>query len=156
MAQEEYRRDHFSISTDQSRLDLEMIHQFLSRSYWAKNIPLATVRKSIQNSLCFGVYDGKRQIGFARVITDRATFAYLADVFILDQYRGKGLSKWLMECIMGHPELQGLRSWMLFTRDAHGLYRRFGFETLTTPERVMVIRNPDVYGQSAEEQSQRT
>jgi GNAT superfamily N-acetyltransferase len=154
MPHEEYRRGNFTISTDKSRLQVDMIHQFLTRSYWAKGIPLSIVRKSVQHSLCFGVYDGERQIGFARVITDRATLAYLADVFILDPYRGKGLSKWLMECIMAHPDLQGLRTWMLFTRDAHGLYRRFGFDLLANPQDAMIIRNSNVYRQYAEEQSQ--
>ena len=150
----EYERDNFSISSDKARLQIDMIYQFLTKSYWAKGIPLPIVRKSIQHSLCFGVYagkrDGEKQIGFGRVITDRATFAYIADIFILDPYRGRGLSKWLMECIMAHPDLQDLRGWMLATRDAHGLYRQFGFETLTNPERIMAIRNPDVYRRYAQ------
>ncbi len=152
----EYRRDNILISTDKSRLQLEVIHQFLTTSYWAQHIPMKIVRKALKHSLCFGVYDGDRQIGFARVITDRATFAYLTDVFILEPYRGRGLSKWLMQCVMSHPDLQGLRNWMLFTRDAHGLYRQFGFETITNPERAMAIRNPDVYLQYAEDQSPAT
>jgi GNAT superfamily N-acetyltransferase len=149
----EHRRDNFTISTDKSRLQLDVIHGFLTNSYWAKHIPMKIVRKAVRNALCFGVYDGERQIGLARVITDRATFAYLADVFILEPYRGKGLSKWLMQCVMAHPDLQGLRNWLLFTRDAHGLYSQYGFETVTSPERIMVIRNADVYLQYAEETS---
>jgi len=106
-------RGEFEISTDPARIDLATVHNFLTHSYWAKGIPVETAQQSIQNSLCFGVYQGKQQVGFARIITDYATFAYLADVFILEQYRGRGLSKWLMECIVAHPQLQGLRRWML-------------------------------------------
>jgi GNAT superfamily N-acetyltransferase len=120
----------FEVSTDPSRIDLAAVHGYLSASYWAKGIPPETVRRSIQNSLCFGVYRANQQIGFARVITDRATYAYLADVFVLEAYRGRGLSKWLMECVFAHPELQGLRRWSLATRNAHGLYRKFGFQDL--------------------------
>lgn len=135
----------FEISTDSSRIDLATVHGFLTASYWAKGIPLETVRRSIQNSLCFGIYRGREQAGFARVVTDRATFAYLADVFVLEAYRGRGLSRWLMECITTHPELQGLRRWMLATRDAHGLYGKFGFLGLKVPGRWMEKHNPDVY-----------
>jgi len=138
-------KDNFSVSTDISRLDINVIHGFLSSSYWAENIPVETVRKSIEGSMCFGVYDENRQIGFARMITDKATFAYLADVFILEEYRGRGLSKWLMEIIMSSPELQGLRRIMLATRDAHGLYKKSGFTPLTQPNRWMQIHNPDIY-----------
>jgi N-acetylglutamate synthase-like GNAT family acetyltransferase len=138
-------KDNFSVSTDISRLDINVIHGFLSSSYWAENIPVETVRKSIEGSMCFGVYDKNRQIGFARMITDKATFAYLADVFILEEYRGRGLSKWLMEIIMNSPELQGLRRIMLATRDAHGLYKKSGFTPLTQPNRWMQIHNPDIY-----------
>ncbi len=144
----EYRRDNFLISTDRSRLDIGVIHGFLTESYWAKGVPVSVVQKSIENSLCFGVYDttsAVQQIGFARAITDYATFAYLADVFILEPHRGKGLSKWLISCILAHPELQGLRRWMLATRDAHGLYRQFGFEAVEGSTRLMAITNPDVY-----------
>ncbi len=140
-----WRQGEFEISTDPSRMDVAAVHGFLTASYWAKGIPLETVRRSIQNSLCFGIYRGSEQAGFARVITDRATFAYLADVFIIEAYRGCGLSKWLMECIMAHPDLQRLRRWMLATRDAHGLYRRFGFGDLKSPQRWMERHNPDVY-----------
>lgn len=138
-------KDNFSVSTDISRLDINVIHGFLTSSYWAENIPVETVRKSIEGSMCFGVYDENRQIGFARMITDKATFAYLADVFILEEYRGRGLSKWLMEIIMSSPELQGLRRIMLATRDAHGLYKKSGFTPLTQPNRWMQIHNPDIY-----------
>jgi N-acetylglutamate synthase-like GNAT family acetyltransferase len=138
-------KDNFSISTDKSKLDIQVIHDFLSKSYWAENIPAETVRQSIEGSLCFGVYDENKQVGFARMITDKATFAYLADVFIIDEYRGRGLSKWLMEVIMNLPELQGLRRMMLATRDAHGLYKQFGFTPLTHTDRWMQIHKPDIY-----------
>lgn len=135
----------FEISTDRSRIELRTVHEFLTNSYWAQGIPEATVQRSIENSICFGVYFGRQQIGFARVITDRATFAYLADVFILEAYRGRGLSKWLMECIVAHPDLQGLRRWMLATRDAHGLYAQFGFIPVQKPQRWMERHAPDIY-----------
>ena len=126
------------ISTDKSRLNIALIHQYLStESYWAKNIPFELVQKSIDGSFCFGLYTNEQQIGFARVITDFATFGYLADVFIVPEYRGKGLSKLLMENIMSHPQLQNFRRWMLATRDAHSLYRQFGFVPLPHPERLM-------------------
>lgn len=139
------QREGFAITTETSFFNVEFIHAFLSKSYWAENIPLETVQRSIDNSLCFGVFHSGRQIGFARVITDKATFAYLADVFIDEAYRGQGLSKWLMEVIMAHPDLQGLRRMMLATRDAHGLYAQFGFSELTFPERWMQIHKPDIY-----------
>ncbi|MFB2971479.1 GNAT family N-acetyltransferase [Aerosakkonema sp. BLCC-F183] len=135
----------FSISTDKSKLDLDVIHNFLSNSYWAKNIPLSVVQKCIDNSFCFGVYEGEKQVGFARVITDYSTFAYFSDVFILEEYRGFGLGKWLIETIMAEPDLQGLRRWLLATKDAHWLYRQFGFEELKTPEWFMEIYRADVY-----------
>ena len=140
----------YSVSTDKSKLDLPLIHTFLStQAYWSLNIPFATVKRSIENSLCFGVYQGDRQVGFARVITDFATIAYLGDVFILPEHRGKGLSKLLVGEIMAHPELQGLRRWMLLTSDAHGLYRQFGWKTIAGPDRYMEIANPDIYKSSA-------
>ena len=142
-----YKND-FTISTDKSRLDITYIHSFLTTSYWAEGIPIETVQKSVEWSLCFGIYDNDRQIGFARMVTDRATFGYLADVFIDEAYRGQGLSKWLMEIITGHPDLQGFRRLMLATRDAHGLYRQFGFSDLSFPERWMHIHNPGVYKKS--------
>lgn len=143
-----WSRAEFEISSDPARIDLHAVYEFLTNSYWAKGIPLETVQRSIANALCFGIYHEKRQIGFARVVTDRATFAYLADVFVLPSYRGRGLSKWLMECILSHPELQGLRRWMLATRDAHALYQQYGFKSLKSPERWMEIHNPDIYAKN--------
>ncbi len=140
----------YEISTDPSRLDVALIHGWLSQSsYWAKGIPRDVVERSVAHSLNFAVHhrtDG--QVAFARVITDRATFAYLADVFVLDAHRGKGLSKRLMETILAHPDLQGLRRWLLATRDAHELYARFGFSLPKVSGRLMERRNPDVYGAS--------
>jgi GNAT superfamily N-acetyltransferase len=141
----EFHRNHFCISTDHAKLNPPTIHGFLKQSYWAENIPASIVEKAIKNSLCFGLYKGEEQIGFARVITDYATFAYLADVFIRDSYRGQGLSKWLMECIMQYPELQGLRRWLLATKDAHGLYTQYGFTSLKAPDIFMEIHRPDIY-----------
>jgi len=136
----------FEISTDKSRLDIEMIHRFLAEeSYWAKNRSLEQTKTAIENSICFGVYQGERQVGFARVISDQATFAYLGDVFILDEFRGQGLSKKLMEAVVSHPDLQGLRRWVLATRDAHGLYEKYGFMPLKFPERWMELPAPDAY-----------
>jgi GNAT superfamily N-acetyltransferase len=142
----EVQQDDFIISTDKTKLDITVIHNYLcNESYWAKNIPMNIVEKSIEGSLCFGLYINKKQIGFARVITDHATFAYIADVFVLTEYRGKGLSKWLMKGIMRHPGLQGLRRWLLATRDAHGLYAQFGFLPLDKPERIMGLRSFEEY-----------
>jgi N-acetylglutamate synthase-like GNAT family acetyltransferase len=124
-------KEDYKVSTDPGELDLAVIHKYLSEeSYWAQEIPFDIVEKAIANSLCFGLYKNNRQIGFARLVTDKATFAYLADVFVLEEYRGQGLSKWLMEVIQSHPELQGLRRWMLMTRDAQGLYEQFGWTVL--------------------------
>lgn len=143
----EYHRNNFTISTARDLLDIQVIQEFLANeSYWAQGIPSSVVEKCIENSLCFGVYDQEgKQVGFARVVTDCATYAYIADVFILEAHRGRGLSKWLMECIMAHPDLQGLRRWNLATRDAHELYARYGFTPLRFPERWMEILNPGVY-----------
>ncbi len=141
----EHQRAQFVVSTDPARLDLDVIHEFLTHCYWAERIPRQVVARSIENSLCFGVFDGVKQIGFARVITDYSTYAYLGDVFILEPYRGLGLAKFLMECIVEHPQLQGLRRWTLATRDAHGLYAQFGFKPLGRPERFMELHNPNVY-----------
>jgi len=141
----EWLKDDFRITTDSTEFNLNYIHQFLSHSYWAENIPLDTVKRSIEGSLSFGVFVNNQQIGFARVVTDHATFAYLADVFIDESYRGQGLSKWLMEVILQHPSLQGLRRILLATRDAHGLYAQFGFTALPEPQRWMQIHNPKVY-----------
>jgi GNAT superfamily N-acetyltransferase len=141
----EWTRDRFTVTTDRARLDRDVIHRFLASSYWAENIPRAIVDKSIDNSLCFGLLEESRQIGFARVVTDGATFAYLADVFVLPEHRGAGLGKWVIECVRSHPDLQGLRRWLLGTRDAHGLYRQFGFTPLKHPEIFMEIVNRDLY-----------
>lgn len=142
----ESRRGEFLLSTDRARLNLDVIHDFLSNCYWAKGIPRETVARSIKHSLCFGIYDGSGlQVGSARVVSDFATVAYLGDVFVLQAYRGRGLSKFLMECIMQHPALQGLRRWILLTRDAHGLYKKFGFTPLKSAERYMELHRPDVY-----------
>ncbi len=146
---EHWMRGEFEISTDPGKIDIGMVHHFLTNSYWAKGIRLETVRRSIEHSLCFGVYSSNRQVGFARVITDYATYAYLADVFILQEHRGQGLSTWLMECMMAHTELQGLRRWALITRDAHDLYRKFGFEEIRSPQRWMERHDPDVYARDA-------
>ncbi len=135
----------FLISTDRSKLDVDVIHRFLTRSYWAEGIPRETVMRAIENSLCFGVYNGSEQVGFARVVSDFATYAYIADVFILEQYRERGLGKELIATVMAHPELQRLRRWSLGTRDAHGLYAQFGFTALENPSRMMEIADPEVY-----------
>jgi len=139
------QKPEYSISTDKSSFDIELIHNFLSNCYWAEGIPLDVLRRSIENALCFGVFHGDQQVGFARVISDFATYAYIGDVFILPAHRAKGLSKRLMQAIMEHPQLQNLRRWSLVTRDAHGLYAQFGFTALANAERYMELRNPDVY-----------
>ncbi|HZR56952.1 MAG TPA: GNAT family N-acetyltransferase [Terriglobales bacterium] len=141
----QYRRDGILISTDRARFDLDVIHGFLTNCYWCKGIPREIVARSIEHSLCFGIYNDSDQVGFARVISDFATYAYIGDVFVLESHRGRGLSKWLMECILQHPQLQGLRRWSLVTGDAHGLYSQFGFTPLQAPERWMEIHNRDVY-----------
>jgi len=141
-------KDDFIISTDKTKLDVVLIHHYLgTESYWAKNIPMQIVEKSIEGSFCFGIYHSDKQVGFARVITDHATFAYLADVFVIEKYRGRGLSKWLMEVIMDHPGLQGLRRWLLATKDAHGLYAQFGFTPLDKPDRIMGLKPFEEYPQ---------
>jgi GNAT superfamily N-acetyltransferase len=136
--------DPYEISTDRSRLDMPLIHEFLRSTYWARNIPRAVVERSIQNSLCFGAFQGGQQAGFARVITDFATFAYLADVFVVLKHRGRGVSKMLLRAILAHPELKGLRRFLLATQDAHGLYAQFGFQPLAQPEHFMTIHQPGV------------
>lgn len=141
----EHQRGEITVTTDRTSMDLDMAHKFLASSYWAAGIPRDIFLRSVENSLCFGVFENDRQVGFARVITDYATYAYLADVFILESHRGKGLSKFLMECIVAHPQLQGLRRWTLATRDAHGLYEKFGFTPLDSPDRFMERHSPDVY-----------
>jgi N-acetylglutamate synthase-like GNAT family acetyltransferase len=136
----------FEISTDKSRLDIDVIHRFLSEeSYWANKRSREQTKTAIENSICFGVYQGKRQIGFARVISDKATFAYIGDVFILDEFRGRGLSKMLMQTMLEYHDLQGLRRWVLATKDAHGLYEQFGFSLMKYPERWMELPAKDAY-----------
>jgi GNAT superfamily N-acetyltransferase len=138
----ESRPAELSITTDRSRLDLDMIHGFLSRSsYWAAGIPRELVVRALRHSTCFGAFEGEAQVGFARVISDHATFAYVCDVFVLDSHRGRGVGKELMAAIKSHPELQGLRRWVLFTRDAQGLYRQYGFSEARHPERLMEIQS---------------
>ncbi len=145
----EWQKDDFFISTDKQKLDLAYIHQYLSKeSYWAANIPFHTVKKSIENSICFGIYQQEQQIGFARMIADEATFGYLADVFVDTAFRGRGLSKWLMEVIMDYPSFQGLRRIMLATRDAQGLYAKFGFNHPADQQEIMYLRRPDIYKKS--------
>jgi GNAT superfamily N-acetyltransferase len=138
----------YTISTDPSLLDLATIHEFLStQAPWSRNIPLATVQESIAHSLCFGLFCQGQQIGFARVISDFATIAYLGDVFVLPAYRGQGLSKWLLQQVMAHPRLQSLRRWILLTADAHGLYQQFGWTEITDPSKWMEVHNPAVYAE---------
>jgi GNAT superfamily N-acetyltransferase len=138
--------DDYAVSTDKARLDLPFIHHFLStQAYWSYNIPMEIVRRSVENSLCFGVYLGMQQVGFARVVSDYATIAYLGDVFIVPEHREKGLSKRLVGEIMSHPDLQGLRRWILLTGDAHGLYRQFGWVPIPRPELYMEIATPNIY-----------
>lgn len=140
-------RGEFLISTDVSKLDKKAIHNYLSNeSYWSKNIPYEKVEAAISNSLNFGVYSGKQQIGYARIVSDYSTVAYLGDVFIIEEYRGKGLSKWLMEAIMNHKDLQGLRRWVLLTRDAHELYKKYGWKEIANTDRWMEIHKPNIYG----------
>ena len=144
----ELLKEDYTISTDTARLNVDVIYQYLSEeSYWAKGIPRSVVEKSIANSLCFGIYYKTEQIGFARVISDKATFAYLGDVFILPAHRGKGLSKWLIQTIHTHPDLQNLRRWWLGTKDAHGLYEQFGWTRINedVSKRFMQKHNADVY-----------
>jgi hypothetical protein len=136
----------YEISTDTDRLDVGLIHGFLAEeSYWSQGVPRKVVEKAVRNSLCFGVYAGPEQVGFGRVVTDKATFALLADLFILREHRGKGLSKWLMQCIVDHDDLQGLRRLLLLTSDAHGLYGQFGFGPLGAPSRFMEVLRADIY-----------
>ena len=140
------RRGEFEISTDPARLDRTLIHAFLSEhAYWSLAVPRAVVERAIDHSLCFGIYRADAQVGFGRVVTDEATFAYLADVFVLPEVRGQGLSKWLVDVILRHPQLQGLRRWLLATRDAHGLYAQFGFKPPAVAGRFMERHDPDVY-----------
>ena len=139
------RRDRYEVSTDSARLDVDVIHDFLASSYWSPGIPRETVERAIAGSLNFGLYANGAQIGFARVVTDGATYAYLADVFVLPAHRGAGLGVWLVECVLAHPALAGLRRFALATRNAHSLYARFGFTALAHPEYQMEISRPDLY-----------
>lgn len=141
----QWTRDAFTVTCDPARVDVDVVTGFLTESYWAKGIPREIVARSIANSLCFALLHGDTQVGFARVVTDQATFAYLADVFVAPAFRGRGLSKFLMECVNAHPGLQGLRRWLLVTRDAHGLYERFGFKPLASPDRLMERHDPGIY-----------
>jgi len=141
----EWRRGTFVVSDDPSRLDKPTVIRFVSGSYWASGIPAMTMERAIAHSMCFGLYDGDKQVGFARVVTDRATFGYLCDVFVDEPHRGSGLGQWLVECVLQHPELQGLRRLSLMTRDAHTLYERFGFKPMADPTRYLEIHRPDVY-----------
>jgi GNAT superfamily N-acetyltransferase len=135
--------DGFTVTTDPARLDLDMVHGFLTESYWAKGIPRAVVERALRHSLCFGAFEGDRQVGFTRVISDFATYAYVSDVFVLPSDRGRGVGTRLMAAVMAHPDLQGLRRWTLFTRDAHNLYRKFGFGEARHPDRLMeILRHP--------------
>ncbi|MDR3426753.1 MULTISPECIES: GNAT family N-acetyltransferase [Silvimonas] len=145
-----WQQGAFEVDTDPARLNLnlETAYDFIGRqSYWAKGMPFETFHRSVQGALCFGIYEGERLVGFARVITDGATIGYLGDVFIDTEHRGQGLSKWLLQCIHTHPDLQGLRRWMLFTADAHGLYEQFGWKPAARPERYLERLNTDPYKQ---------
>jgi GNAT superfamily N-acetyltransferase len=136
----------YKISSETNDMDVSVIHSYISRSYWAKNIPLNTMETAINNSLCFGVFtESGDQVAFARMVTDTATFAYLADVFVLEEHRGKGISKWIMKNIIEHPKLQGIRRMALATSDAHALYEQFGFKALNSPESFMELHQPEVY-----------
>ena len=138
-----WQRGEYTISTDRSRLDINLIHEFISNdSYWGRGRAREVVERSIDNSLAFGLYRDEEQVGFARIVTDYATFAWVADVFVVPEYRGRGLAKWLMEVIIAHPQLQGFRRWVLSTKDAHKLYEQFGFIALHRPERWMERPDP--------------
>jgi GNAT superfamily N-acetyltransferase len=141
----EWKKEHWIVSTDPARLDKPAVHAFLASCYWCQGIPRETVERALANSLCFGLFDGAAQVGLARVVTDYATFAYLCDVYVLESHRGRGLGKWLIECVMAHPQLQGLRRFNLVTKDAHQLYVPFGFTPLAAPERHMEKHNPGIY-----------
>lgn len=141
----EWIQGEFTVTDKREDLEIGTIHNFLRESYWAKGIPRSIVEKAINNSLCFGLYHHSNQVGFGRAVSDQATFAYLADVFLLSAYRGRGLGKWLVSCILAHPDLQGLRRWLLVTRDAHGLYEQNGFVSLRKPQWLMEINVPHIY-----------
>jgi GNAT superfamily N-acetyltransferase len=135
----------YRISTDSSAMDIDAVHAYLAHSYWAEGIPRDVVAAAIDASLCFGLFAGDAQVGFARVVTDRATFAYLCDVYVLEAHRGQGLGKWLMDAVVAHPQLQGLRRFLLATQDAHGLYEKLGFTPLARPHIFMEINRPGLY-----------
>jgi GNAT superfamily N-acetyltransferase len=137
---------HYEVSEDKSRIDFDVVHEFLSQSYWAAGIPRETLRRAIDNSMCIGVYAGAEQVGFARVVTDKATFAYLADVFVLASHRNNGLSRLILDFIESHPDLAGVRRKMLITRDAHGLYQKYGYDSPKNPENILEIRLVNPYG----------
>jgi GNAT superfamily N-acetyltransferase len=139
------RSDGFTVSDDKARIELDVVHRFLETAYWCVGIPRRVVERSIAGSMAFGLYIDDRQIGFARVVTDGATFAYISDMFVLEEWRGRGLATWIVECIMNHPDLGGLRRWMLSTADAHGLYHKFGFAASDNPSRIMMRLDPDIY-----------
>lgn len=151
----EWKKGSWVVTTDPARHDVDAIHAYLTRAYWCEGIPREVVERATRNSLCFGLFDGSAQIGLARVVTDYATYAYLCDVYVLESHRGRGLGKWLVECVLAHPQLQGLRRFNLATRDAHELYQQFGFQSLAKPESHMEKHKPDIYktgaasGQSA-------
>jgi GNAT superfamily N-acetyltransferase len=140
-----WERSPYRISDDPADVDLAVVHEFLETSYWARGIPRETVARAIAHSLTFSLLLGDRQVGFARTVTDRATFAYLADVFVVENQRGRGLGAWLVETVLAHPELQGLRRWLLATRDAHALYRKFGFAAVADPSTLLTRHDPDIY-----------
>jgi GNAT superfamily N-acetyltransferase len=140
-----WMRGDYRISDDPADVNVDVVHEFLAASYWARGIPRDTVVRSIRHSLPFSLRLADRQVGFARVVTDRATFAYLADVFVAEDHRGRGLARWLVSTVLGHPDLQGLRRWLLATRDAHALYARLGFRTVVDPSILMTIHDPDIY-----------
>ncbi len=141
---EDWQKNGYQVSTDPARLDLDVVHGFLRTAYWSEGIPRDVVARAMNGSLNFGLYSGQRQIGYARVVTDKATFAWICDVFVVEAERGRGLGRWLIACVMDHPALQGLRRWMLSTADAHQLYRAFGFEIPAEPERLMARRVMDM------------
>jgi len=145
----EWKQNGLLVSTDPARQDVDAIHAFLTRSYWCENIPREVVERAVRHSLCLGLFDGTAQIGLARVVTDYATYAYLCDVYVLESHRGRGLGKWLIECVVAHPQLQGLRRFNLATRDAHGLYAQFDFQPLAKPEIHMERHKPDIYKTAA-------
>lgn len=143
----EWRKDQYVLSTDAACFDMNALFRFISgESYWARGMPRETFERAVRHSLCFGLFDGELQIGFGRVVSDFASVAYLGDVFIREDYRRRGLSKWMMECIQSHPDLQGMRRWLLVTADAQELYKKFGFTPLKAPEKFMELHNPEIYG----------